>query len=166
MHLPRDFRKLRQSKPLPIIKIDPAIPAIAPSHPHIMSRHMFSSASASSTTFPDTLRALLRRDVFPRSSNGGSRSAMREGFSPAALGGIFAGIAILVMLVIILGIMMRRSKRRTHHRVLLEKTSSPTQHDGSLRGIIVTKDVETTVLPVKLHTVEGRRQSHIPFRSK
>jgi hypothetical protein len=51
--------------------------------------------------------------------------------------------------------LMRRSKRKRHHEILVQKTSSPNIRDGSISGIVVTRAVKTEVIPVRLGTLES-----------
>lgn len=86
-------------------------------------------------------------------------SQSSEGFSGIVLGGILAGIAVLLVFVLILGYCMRKHKRKRYRQRLLEKTSSPNLRGGSMKGITVKKEIQTTVVPVKLdiiHVREGR----------
>jgi cyanophycinase-like exopeptidase len=71
---------------------------------------------------------------------------------------------LLLFGVLILGLLMRRNKRRRAQQAIIEKTSSPHVKDGSLKGIVVTRVFETkTVGPEKIEMfdVRGRKDSFV-----
>jgi di/tricarboxylate transporter len=108
------------------------------------------STTQSSTSLPTDQASQLEADKQHTSS---------DGFSGVVLGGILAGIAVLLVFVLILGYCMRKHKRKRYRQRLLEKTSSPNLRGGSIKGITVRREVQTTTVPIKLdvlHLKNGR----------
>ncbi|KAF2190217.1 hypothetical protein K469DRAFT_25877 [Zopfia rhizophila CBS 207.26] len=113
------------------------------------SQHTRSSLAKSSTA---TTKITLQT---PTSFNNKPKSSY-TGFDAVTIGGIIGGMAFLLLGVLVTGLCMHRHKKRRNQRMLDEATASKSgSKNGSLKSIVVTKEIQRNVTPVVVGDLDG-----------
>ncbi|KAF2011411.1 hypothetical protein BU24DRAFT_280615 [Aaosphaeria arxii CBS 175.79] len=118
-------------------------------------------ATTSLQASPTTSGLLISESSPPvRANDSSSRLSSSHGFSTLAIVGVLAGTAFLLLCVLIIALLLRRHKRKEYKKMLerntSSKTNSPSLSNGSMKGIVVTKSVESKVVPVQLEDLEAK----------
>ncbi|KAH7113799.1 hypothetical protein B0J11DRAFT_140281 [Dendryphion nanum] len=124
------------------------------------------SYSTSSTLAPITPTLDVSLQVTsvpaPAETSATSISSRRSnGFSTLAVMGVLAGTAVLLVFALIICLVLRQQKRKRYKKMLETATSSknnsPSLKNGSLKGIVVTREVESKVVPIRMEDMNDQQ---------